>query len=919
MLAMRRTLPLLLVLLLAATAARLYQIQTQSIWFDEGWSAYAAAQPTLLDAWNADATNPPLYYALLNIAARGFGTSELALRFFSALWGLLAVALSYRLGRDLFGKQASMWSAALAAFLPLLWWASQEARMYTLLACLVLICAIAWHRLRARPTRSAWIALLLAELALLYAHNTGPVAVVWLNAATVIGWVGDRFAPGALTPPPSPLPEFREREKYALYKPLSLANFVRAERGWGEGLRGQVLPWLLGQCLVVALWLPYFVSRFLLLGEANAAVSSAPALTPEFAARLWGALWVVPWERPVTSLWLIAGAGVLALLCLGFTLWRWRRGAGWLALHAALLIAGVVVGLIILGNEFHGRYLVMAAPLVAVLCGAGIAALRPAVLRAVPLALVAALFLYNLTDFFPRDDARGMVGYYAEALDAEDTVLAWSYADRYDLWYYWDRLGVRARRVTLPEGADIDGIAPLLPTSGDVALNVWYTQRADYRGMMTCLLSHGTRTLPETHTVYGMTNLLFRAPPLTPPQMQPLDVRFSAGGQPVLLVNAAGALPTSPADEAICVPISAQFIPYHSLDFKAALIVQNALGWEIARSDAPFADAAQRTTFGQTHGGDSSAGRLTAYPLLRLPDGAPPGVYRAFLRVYNEANPSGYQPDTAQAIGRDLPLGTWRVAAGDWLHTREPIPDGGLVLENGLTLISHNQPTEPPTLRNGDEIRLALLWRGLPLPPALTLMDSAGRWQLAIPYGGAYSESIERLELDWRSVRVPAEAESGSAELRLPDGTVIARYTIDALPLIAEPPAFAESVGVAFPGVGELVGYTLGEVRLDAPPALTLIWRTDDTAPETAYTVFAQLLNADGRVVAQSDAYPGGRPTTGWRSGEYIEDAHWLIWNEAAAPGKMTLIVGLYDAATGARVRLADGSDAAVIRSLVAG
>ena len=84
---------LLVIFLLLATAVRLTGIEQQSLWFDEGWSAYAAQQPSVIDAANADATTPPLYYVLLNIAARGFGTSEFGLRVFSLLAGLLTIPL----------------------------------------------------------------------------------------------------------------------------------------------------------------------------------------------------------------------------------------------------------------------------------------------------------------------------------------------------------------------------------------------------------------------------------------------------------------------------------------------------------------------------------------------------------------------------------------------------------------------------------------------------------------------------------------------------------------------------------------------------------------------------------------------------------------------------------------------------------
>src|SRR5690606_9399980 len=184
-------------------------------------------------------------------------------------------------------------------------------------------------------------------------------------------------------------------------------------------------------------------------------------------------------------------------------------------------VAGLVAGLGILGNELHGRYLVMLVPLLLVPLGAGMARLPSAGLRGLITFGFGGLLLANIyyaqQPQYQHDDARGMVAYYAETLTADDTVLAWSYADRYDLWYYWDRLGVQARRVTLPEGADLEAVAPLLPQSGDVALNVWYTQRADYRGMMNCLLSAGTTGLPVEHEVYGMSSLLYESPLLRLP------------------------------------------------------------------------------------------------------------------------------------------------------------------------------------------------------------------------------------------------------------------------------------------------------------------------------------------------------------------------------------------------------------------
>ena len=67
------------------------------------------------------------------------------------------------------------------------------------------------------------------------------------------------------------------------------------------------------------------------------------------------------------------------------------------------------------------------------------------------------------------------------------------------------------------------------------------------------------------------------------------------------------------------------------------------------------------------------------------------------------------------------------------------------------------------------------------------------------------------MTLDWRAIRVPPDAPSGSAVLRVNGWAILARYQIEALPLIAAAPAFDTAVGAAFPGVGELVGYSLSD------------------------------------------------------------------------------------------------------------
>lgn len=848
----RTILPLLTFLLVVAFAVRLHQIQAQSLWFDEGWSAYAAARPTLAAAFDADLTNPPLYYVLINLHARLLGDSVFALRLFSTFAGLLTIPLSYQLGRRVGGMRAGVFAAVLVTLSAPLWWAAQEARMYTLLALLILIAALAWQHLITKPSRGAWIALGAAELLLLYAHNTGVVAALWLNIVTLLLWLWRR---GAFRP------------------------------HWRD--------WLILQAVVGALWLPYFLDRFVRLADANSAVSSAPVLSPALLFDVWQSLLTAPYAlvNRVPSLLVLSLISALGAALVV------RRRAGGLWLHSLIQIAGLIAALMILGNDLHGRYLVMIVPLVLSALGVGLA-LSTRAQQVGALIAFALLFGINWTyarnPLYGHDDARGMVQYYADHLTSNDTVLAWSYADRYELAYYWDRLGVEAGRVTLPEGADLDAVLPLLPTDGDVALNVWYTQRADYRGMMDCILQQGTLTPPSVHTTYGMSTLLYANPAPFAPRFVPFraDFRDSAGVARVRL-DAVGMIADTDAAAGMCVPVSITLLTPTDAELKAALIVRNALGWEIARADAPFAQADQRTSERVAVGEP-----LTAYPLLRLPLGTPRGSYRLYLRIYDEREHiSGLTPPAdLPSSGRDLAIGRWTAVSATWRDC------------DGIGLINVDaRPADGERIANGGAIQVETRWCGA--PESLVLRDEAGRWQVETRPAVLANDT---LTLDWRLLRVPSDAVSGTATLRMFDGTVLATYTVEALPLLSSAPSFDHPLNVEFPGVGTLVGYTANAppYTRDHPPRLSLIWRADGAAP-VDYTVFAQLISDDGMVVAQSDHAPGGRATTGWRAGEYVLDEHTLAFNIEPRAGR--LVVGLYDAATNTRVRLADGSDAVAL------
>ncbi len=78
---------------------------------------------------------------------------------------------------------------------------------------------------------------------------------------------------------------------------------------------------------------------------------------------------------------------------------------------------------------------------------------------------------------------------------------------------------------------------------------------------------------------------------------------------------------------------------------------------------------------------------------------------------------------------------------------------------------------------------------------------------------------------------------------------------------------------------------------------------------ERRYKVSVQLLDARGQVIAQRDSEPAGgsRPTDTWQVGEEIADNHAVPIAFGTPPGDYQLVVVVYDAESGARVRQAGG------------
>jgi hypothetical protein len=159
-------------------------------WIDEGLSVGIADRP-LSDiplALREDGS-PPLYYMLLHFWLDIAGRSEAGVRGLSLLFALLAIPASFWAGRVIWGTAKAAWFAAvLAAFNPFLAQYAQEARMYSLVALLVIgatACFIKAYALDGSGSRRPWIAgFAISVAAALYTHNWP----IFFTMAAAMAW-----------------------------------------------------------------------------------------------------------------------------------------------------------------------------------------------------------------------------------------------------------------------------------------------------------------------------------------------------------------------------------------------------------------------------------------------------------------------------------------------------------------------------------------------------------------------------------------------------------------------------------------------------------------------------------------------------------------------------------------------------------
>jgi len=181
--------PLWAWLLLIAAPLRFLNLGQESLWYDESTTVWIVKLPwpSMMTALHGD-VHPPLWFWIEWINVRLFGDSEFAVRLPAALLGCFAVWLVWRLALSMgMARRTAFVAGILAAVMPGLLYYSQDARMYPLLVCAVLVAALA-------ALNDAWPVFAVAGIVAVYTHNLGWVYIGLIFVASMAfrprKWVG---------------------------------------------------------------------------------------------------------------------------------------------------------------------------------------------------------------------------------------------------------------------------------------------------------------------------------------------------------------------------------------------------------------------------------------------------------------------------------------------------------------------------------------------------------------------------------------------------------------------------------------------------------------------------------------------------------------------------------------------------------
>lgn len=181
-------------IVILALAARLPGLGGRPLWYDEAFAAlFSRAGPAAMlrgtletEAGVAADIHPLLYYTLLWLWQGLLGAAPATLRGLSVLFSLGAVGAGMALARRLFGPATARLAGLMLGLSPFLVHYGQEARMYSLLAVLLVCAAWAYQRGLEGGGALAWAAFAVLAAAAQYTHNLAFAFLVPLSLTAIM-------------------------------------------------------------------------------------------------------------------------------------------------------------------------------------------------------------------------------------------------------------------------------------------------------------------------------------------------------------------------------------------------------------------------------------------------------------------------------------------------------------------------------------------------------------------------------------------------------------------------------------------------------------------------------------------------------------------------------------------------------------
>ncbi len=248
-------------------------------------------------------------------------------------------------------------------------------------------------------------------------------------------------------------------------------------------------------------------------------------------------------------------------------------------------------------------------------------------------------------------------------------------------------------------------------------------------------------------------------------------------------------------------------------------------------------------------------------------------------------------------------------------------------------------------VRPGDQLPLTFLWRAgqekilNSLVARVWLEDDEGKVAASrdvVPGSGFPVQQWQPNQYvrDWPVVRIPANVVDGKYTVKLaasrnnqplgaewfPFGATVTRLgqvTIKNRPRAMSPSAIANPLEALFDQKIRLLGY---ELKRDVPQRgvqLTLYWKSL-ALMDTSYAVFVHVLDGKENVILSADGVPGAGafPTSGWIENEFVTDIHAFTLPPDLPEASYPVEIGLYEPATGKRLKMPDGNDRIIVTSV---